>query len=124
MKTLMWVAFGSALGGAARYAAGLALPTGSDSRLPWSTLAVNIVGAFLIGLVAAGSGPDGRWVMNENFRLFLMVGVLGGFTTFSAYSLQTLDLLQSGQLERAAVYALGSVLVCLISVWAGYWIAK
>ncbi len=124
MKTLLWVAFGSALGGAARHAVGLALPAASDSRLPWSTLAVNVVGAFCIGLVAASSGPDGRMVMNENFRLFLMVGVLGGFTTFSAFSLQTLEMLQSGQLERAALYALGSVLVCLMGVWAGFWIVK
>ncbi len=124
MKALLLVAVGSGLGGAARFGVSLWLAPLADQKLPWATLLVNVVGAFLIGVVAAASGPDGRLVMNENFRLFLMAGVLGGFTTFSAFSLQTLELLQGGQPERALIYALGSVMICLFSVTAGYWIAK
>ncbi|MEM7705212.1 MAG: fluoride efflux transporter CrcB [Pseudomonadota bacterium] len=123
MKAVLLVALGSAIGGASRYGVGLWLTPLAGQRWPYATLAVNVLGALLIGLVAGNAVSEGRWVINENFRLFLMAGVLGGFTTFSAYSLQTLELLQAGYPERALLYALGSVLLCLAGVAAGYWIA-
>ncbi len=124
MKAVLLVALGSAIGGASRYGVGLWLTPLAGQRLPYATLAVNMLGAVLIGLVAGSAVSEERWVISENFRLFLMAGVLGGFTTFSAYSLQTLELLQAGYPERALFYALGTVLICLAGVAAGYWIAS
>lgn len=108
------VAIGSALGGMARYGVGhlVASPAGS---FPWATLLVNVSGSFLIGGLAAALDADDRAA-----REFLMVGMLGGFTTFSAFSLQTLELLQAGKIAQAAGNVGLTVVLCLIAVWLGY----
>ena len=93
-------------------------------RFPWGTLLINILGSFVIGLVAALTLPPARADMHPDLRVFLMTGVCGGFTTFSAFSLQTLDLLQSGAVWAAAGYIVGSVVLCLIGVWAGWLIGR
>lgn len=93
------VMIGGALGAGARYGVGLAL---ARPGFPWATLAVNLLGGLLMGLLAARAPTEG-------WRLFLGVGLLGGFTTFSAFSLDTLKLLQSGQTALALTYVLASV---------------
>lgn len=118
--TLVWVSIGSAIGGAARY-----LGSGLVARLvgetfPWGTLAVNVVGSFLIGIIATLVAPEGRLLLGPAARQFIMLGVLGGFTTFSSFSLQTLNLMQEGEWLHAAGYVLGSVVLCLVGVWLGH----
>lgn len=115
----LWVALGSALGGVARYAsAGIELRW-PGAAFPWSTLLVNVVGSLAIGALAFAIPADGR-ALSENARLLLMVGICGGFTTFSAFSLETLNLARSGAWGVAAGYVLGSVVLCLLAVTAGY----
>ena len=115
----LWVAIGSALGGMARYASsGLALRWPGEG-LPWSTLLVNVTGSLAIGALAVLIPADGR-AFSENARLLLMIGVCGGFTTFSAFSLEALNLARSGAWGMMAGYVLGSVVLSLVAVAAGY----
>lgn len=118
--TVLWVALGSALGGAARYGcAGLASRLWGDA-FPWGTVAINVLGSLIIGFFAAMTGPEGKWLVSGNLRQFVMVGVLGGFTTFSAFSLQTLMLFEQGESLRAAANVVASVALCLAAVWVGH----
>jgi CrcB protein len=118
--TYVWIALGSALGGMARHwCSGFAMRHLGES-FPWGTLLVNVLGSLVIGLVAALAASEGRFLLPSDARLFVMVGVLGGFTTFSAFSLQTLALLQAAQWLYAGANIVGSVLLCLLFVWAGY----
>ncbi|NSL73192.1 fluoride efflux transporter CrcB [Hyphomicrobium sulfonivorans] len=123
VQAYFWVALGSALGGMARF-----WLTGVGARLfgetfPWGTLLINIIGSFVIGLFVAMTVPEGRFVVEPDFRAFVTVGLCGGFTTFSAFSLQTMVLMQEGQWLAAGGYIAASVLLCLLAVWAGYAIA-
>jgi CrcB protein len=115
-----WIALGGALGGVARFWC-----TGVVARLfgetfPWGTLIVNVTGSLLIGIIAAFTAPEGRFFIGSTYRLALMAGLLGGFTTFSSFSLQTLALLQDGDWLRGGANIVLSVVLCLIAVWAGY----
>lgn len=117
--TYLWVAVGGALGSMARFWMADAVSALTGPSFPWGTLAINVIGSFVIGLFFALTGPGGRFVVASDARIFVMVGLCGGFTTFSSFSLQTLMLLQSGQVLRAGSYILGSVTLCLIFVWLG-----
>jgi CrcB protein len=119
----LWIALGSALGGVLRYwCSGLvARPVGET--FPWGTIVVNVVGSLLIGLFATVSGPDGRLLVGTMTRQFVMLGLFGGFTTFSSFSLQTLTLAQNGEWAQAATNIVGSVLLCLLGVWLGHALA-
>ena len=118
MDASLLVLIGSALGGLARHWVGLGVAAWLGPRLPWATLGINVLGSFVIGLAAAiaadGRAGDAAWV-----QPFVMVGLCGGFTTFSAFSLQTVELLQGGEVGWALAYALGSVALCLLATWAG-----
>lgn len=116
----LWVALGSALGGVARYWCSGLVARAVGETFPWGTLMVNVVGSFLIGLIAAISGTDGRFIIPVEARQFMMVGILGGFTTFSSFSLQTLTLARDGEWLLAGANIVGSVVLCLIAVWAGH----
>lgn len=123
MLAYLWVAIGGALGSVARYwcsglVAGIAERQGSV--FPWGTLAVNIVGSFLIGFLFALSEPGGRRFIGPTGREFFMYGVCGGFTTFSSFSLQTLNLVQDNEWLQAGGNTLLSVVLCLLGVWLGY----
>jgi CrcB protein len=113
--TLLLVGLGGALGSVARALAGWAIPPG---RLPWATLLVNIAGSLLIGWLmarfAAFDGSDAR------AQSFWIVGVCGGFTTFSSFSWQTLDQLNRGHVGAAAANVILSVVVCLAATWLGW----
>ena len=87
---------------------------------PWGTLTVNILGSLLIGVVAAAAAPESRLLLSPTTREFLMLGLLGGFTTFSSFSLQTLNLVIDGEWLLAAGNAAGSVALGLIAVWIGF----
>jgi len=116
------VAFGGALGTVARYlisVAGLSF----SHELPLSTVLINVTGSFVIGLFGTLTLVDGRFPASENARLFVMVGLCGGYTTFSAFTLQTLDLLRSGAVVRAAINIIASVFLCLLAVALGHWVA-
>lgn len=112
----VWVALGSALGGMSRHAANVWAEKVIGLGFPWGTLIVNIAGSFVIGAIAALAGSH---ISNE-VRLFAAVGFCGGFTTFSAFSLQTLNLIEAGQWAAVALNVAGSVGACLFAVWAGY----
>lgn len=116
---LAWVAAGGALGAVSRYLLSVAMHTGSD--FPAATLAINIAGSFGIGL-AWGAWAHLPWFV-EWGRAFLAIGMLGGFTTFSAFSLETLTLLHTEKLVLAAVYVASSLAGCLAAVWLGYRLA-
>jgi fluoride exporter len=120
--TWLAVAVGGALGSVARFWLAAVMTGLTGPRFPWGTLLINVLGSFVIGLVAALTLVPDRIGMHPDLRVFLMVGVCGGFTTFSAFSLQTLELLQSGDGWPAAGYVVGSVVLCLVAVWCG-WLA-
>ena len=107
---------GGAVGSGLRYAVGLTLP-GITSGFPWATLTVNLVGSFAIGWIAA-SVQQGQ--LSENARLLLAVGLLGGFTTFSSFSLETLLLLQQGRLPAALLYISSSLLLGILGTVAAF----
>jgi CrcB protein len=118
------VAVGGALGSVARFwlAGVMALMTGP--RFPWGTLLINVLGSFIIGLVAGFTLTPVRVAMHPDIRIFLMTGVCGGFTTFSAFSLQTLELLQNGEIVPALGYAIGSVLLCVVATYCGWLLGR
>lgn len=117
-----WVSVGSILGGLARYFVGLLLDTGPG--LPWATLFINASGSLIIGFYATLTGPDGRMLARPEHRQFVMTGFCGGYTTFSAFSLETFRLFHSGAKSTAAVYVGLSVVCWLASVWLGHRLAS
>jgi fluoride exporter len=119
----LWVAVGSAIGGVARYWCSGIVAHYVGETFPWGTLIVNAVGSFLIGLIATVSGTDGRFLIPAEARQFLMVGILGGFTTFSSFSLQTLTLARDGEWLLVGANIVGSVVLCLAMVWVGHALA-
>ena len=122
MTTYLAVAAGGALGSLARFGGGLAAARISQS-MPWGTILINILGSFVIGFFGTLTLAGGRFPVSENWRIFVMVGLCGGFTTFSAFSLQTLDLLRAGHPLKAAANVVLSVLLCLAAVAAGHVLA-
>ncbi len=119
MSGSLAVVLGSALGGLARYWLSILMVWAVGPRLPWGTLLINVLGGFVIGWFGALTAAGGRLSVPLEARVFVMVGVCGGFTTFSSFSLQTLELLQADEYGWAGAYMVGSVLLCLLSVWAG-----
>jgi CrcB protein len=123
MSAWILVAIGSALGGVARHGLGLLVVQRFGAAFPWGTLAVNVLGSCAIGVCGALL-VDVQRTHAPLIREFAMVGFLGGFTTFSAFSLQTLQLLRDGKAVLAAANAVGSVILCLIAVWIGFTLAS
>lgn len=119
----LFVAIGGAIGSVARF-----WLTEISARLwggefPWGTIIANVSGSLLIGAITALPVLGPRDLLGPLGRQFLMIGIMGGYTTFSSFSLQTLIMLQHGHLAKAAVNVVGSVALCLIAVWAGYALA-
>jgi CrcB protein len=117
--TYLWIAIGGALGSVARYGASSLVAGWFGETFPWGTLVVNVTGSFVIGFFAALTGPDGRVLVSPVARQFVMVGICGGYTTFSSFSLQTLNLVRDGQIASAGLNVGLSVGVCLVAVWLG-----
>lgn len=110
------IALGGALGSVARAALNLAITARAGELFPWGILAVNVLGCLAIGALAA-------LVERESLKLLLMTGLCGGFTTFSAFGLDTLRLLQAGRPGAAAAYVVASLVVCLLATWLGWTLA-
>jgi CrcB protein len=115
-----WIMLGSALGGSARYFISGLVATQIGETFPWGTLLINVTGSFVIGFFATLTGPDGRVFVGTEIRQFVMVGLCGGYTTFSSFSLQTLNLVRDGEMLRAGGNIGLSVVLCLVAVWLGH----
>jgi fluoride exporter len=123
VSVYLWIAIGSALGGMSRYwCSGVAARLFGET-FPWGTLIINIVGSFVIGFFAALTAPDGRVLVSSTTRQFVMVGICGGYTTFSSFSLQTLNLVNNGEWLHAGGNVAFSVTLSLVAVWAGHALA-
>ncbi len=112
LSAYLWIALGSALGGMARFWLGKEITSYYGSAFPWGTFTINVLGSFVIGFAS-------NWSQHDTVRLLVMVGVCGGFTTFSSFSLETLALLRMGAWQRGGAYMLASVGVCVISTVLG-----
>ena len=125
--TYLYVALGGALGTVARFGVGDLVVRFSGipaETFPWGTLIINVTGSFIIGFFSALTSPaEGRLVVGSNGRQFFMTGICGGYTTFSSFSLQTLNLARGGEWLRAGGNIVGSVTLCLVAVWLGYGLA-
>ena len=114
------IGVGGALGSMLRFAASNYVAQRHGDAFPLGTLLVNVTGCFLIGFLAAVADAEGRLLLNPFWRQFLMVGMLGGYTTFSSFSLQTLNLARSGAWFQAGLNAALSLILCLLAVWVGH----
>ena len=119
MVTYIWVAIGGAIGTTARYWLSGVVARSVGETFPWGTLTINVTGSFVIGFFAVLTGPDGRVFVGSTARQFVMTGICGGYTTFSSFSLQTLNLMNDGEWLYAGGNVLGSVVLCLVFVWLG-----
>jgi CrcB protein len=122
MLAYLWVAIGGALGSMARYGIGGLVSEKFGQAFPWGTLLINITGSFLIGILGALTAPEGKMTPQSRALTIqlLITGVCGGYTTFSSFSLQTLNLLRDREWFYAAGNVLLSVILCMIAVWLGY----
>ncbi|WP_245653976.1 fluoride efflux transporter CrcB [Novosphingobium rosa] len=119
LMTSIWIAIGGALGTLARFWLNLLVTARLGETMPWGTILINVTGSFAIGLFAAATDAHGRFPVSPDMRLFLIVGLCGGYTTFSSFSLQTITLFETGEGLRAGANVLLSVFLCLIAVWVG-----
>ena len=120
------IGLGGALGSMLRFGLGSLIDTNVQKTgqiFPWGTVIVNITGCFIIGFIFTISSSEGRIILSSLTRNFIMIGILGGYTTFSSFSLQTLTLAQDGQWWGAAANVLLSVVLCLAGVWLGAMLA-
>ncbi len=120
MFNYILIAIGSALGGTARYWLSGVIAQRYGETFPWGTIVINITGSILIGFFATLTGPDGRVFVPGQWRQFFMIGICGGYTTFSSFSLQTLTLAQDGEWLGATANIALSVVLCLVGVWLGH----
>jgi fluoride exporter len=122
MRDISWLLLGSALGGIARHWLSTLVEARTRTVMPWGTITVNVSGAFLIGIVA-GAAVDGSWLAMPAAWRFLVIGLLGSYTTVSSFSLQTLLLIREGEPRRAAANVALSVASCLAVAWLGLLVA-
>jgi CrcB protein len=123
MPNYFLIALGGAIGSVARLWLSVQVGLLTGLKFPWGTILVNILGSLVIGFTATLTGPNGRFVVPINVQAFVMVGLCGGFTTFSAFSLQTFELARDGRLLYAGANIVLSVVLCLIAVALGHWLA-
>jgi CrcB protein len=116
----VWVAVGGALGSAFRYWSYGFVYRFLPETFPWGTLWVNILGSAFIGFFAALTAAEGRLLVPSYVRLFVMPGICGGFTTFSTFSLETINLARGGEFGKAGINVAASVLFCLLGAWVGH----
>jgi len=122
MLTYLWIALGGALGSVARFWMSGVIARQFGETFPWGTILVNGSGSFIIGLIAALASPEGRFDSQSRAfaTYFLMLGICGGYTTFSSFSLQTLNLLRDREWLYAGGNVMLSVVLCMIAVWLGW----
>ena len=115
---LILVAVGGALGSVSRYALSTAVQRFSSPFFPYGTFVVNVLGCLVFGIIMGAARE--RFVLGPSERAFLLIGILGGFTTFSTFSYETFALLQDGEFARAFANAAGQLICGLVALWAGY----
>ena len=120
MSLYFWIFFGSGLGGLARFALSGLVAHRFGETFPWGTFIINVSGSFVIGFFAPLTEPEGRLLVGSTTRQFVMTGLLGGFTTYSSFSLQTLALARDGEWLRAGANAGGTFVTCFLAVWLGH----
>lgn len=120
MLLYLLIALGGAIGSIARFWINGLISTHVGETFPWGTLVVNVSGSFAIGFFATLTSPDGRVFASSNTRQFFMTGLCGGYTTFSSFSLQTLNLARDDEWFRAGGNVVLSVVACLVGVWLGH----
>ncbi|MFA5056825.1 MAG: fluoride efflux transporter CrcB [Opitutaceae bacterium] len=120
MMLYLLIALGGALGSVARFFISGVVANQFGPTFPWGTFIINVTGSFIIGFYATLTGPDGRIFAGGNARQFVMTGICGGYTTFSSFSLQTLNLARDGEWLQAGGNTVGSVVTCLVAVWLGH----
>ena len=120
MIAYLWIGLGGALGSMGRHWCNGAIARLAGLGFPWGTLVINVLGSFVIGVAAATMGSEGRFGSGPTAQQFVMVGICGGFTTFSSFSLQTMALIQAHNMAAAAANIGLSVALCLLAVWVGY----
>jgi fluoride exporter len=118
--TYLCVLIGAAIGGVGRYGLSGVIANWTGATFPWGTLIVNVTGCFVIGVFDTLTGPDGIFLVPANLRVLVMVGICGGYTTFSSFSLETLNLARNGEWVASGAYILASTAFCLIGVWLGH----
>jgi len=122
MITYLWIAIGGALGSVGRFWLNGIVSRHFGETFPWGTMFINVTGSFIIGVIGALASPEGR--MDSQSRAFatqfLMIGICGGYTTFSSFSWQTLRLIQDREWLYAGGNVILSVTLCMIAVWLGY----
>src|SRR5579871_4522125 len=120
MQAYLWIGIGSALGGMARHWCNVVIMRMAGAGFPYGILTINVLGSFVIGIASAVMVGEGRWPSSPTAQQFVLVGLCGGYTTFSSFSLNTLNLIQGSQWGLAAANILLSVALCLFAVWAGH----
>jgi len=115
----LYVAIGGALGSMARFWLNNAVAAAIGAEFPWGTLLINLLGSFVISFFGTLTGKFARFAVPPEISIFVMVGLCGGFTTFSSFSLQTILLARAGEWDRAIWYILASVILCLLVCWLG-----
>ena len=120
MMLYLLVGLGGALGSIARFWLSGLVANQFGGTFPWGTLIVNVSGSFVIGFFFTLTEPGGRVFVSGNSRQFIMTGICGGYTTFSSFSLQTLNLAREGEWLHAGANTAGSVAACLVAVWLGH----
>ena len=118
MEKYLFIGLGGFLGSIARYALSTSIYRAVGESFPYGTLAVNIIGCFIIGLLMTVF--QDRFVVHPNFRFLIIVGVLGGFTTFSSFSYETFALMKAGNFIDAAMNSIISLTGCVVATWGGY----
>lgn len=122
MMTYLWVALGGAIGASARYGVGVQATKLLGFGFPWGTLIVNVAGSFLMGVLIELMAL--KFSVSQDVRAFLTIGILGGFTTFSAFSLDFAVLVERKEMVLAGLYAAGSVGLSIAALFAGLWVMR
>jgi CrcB protein len=120
MTQYLWIALGSSLGGIARFALSGLIAHRFGETFPWGTLFINVSGSFAIGFFATLTDPGGRFIVGGTMRQFVMTGLLGGYTTYSSFSLQTFALVREGEWLRAGANSFSTFAICFLAVWLGH----
>jgi len=124
MMNYFWIGLGSAIGGMCRYGLSGLMARHFGETFPLGTLTVNVTGCFLIGAFAGLTGTEGRLLVSPSFRQFFTLGLCGGYTTFSSFGIQTLNLAREGDWLRAGANVCLSFTLCLLAVWLGHMMAS